>query len=192
MNVQAYPKYGSEKKGLPTTYYLTVSHEKIKTHNELEFVEFVPLNDVNAFNLENPLKGLQNKGSIFIQTQKTNQQEILDAIPKWAQNIINDKQITVYALDTVNIAKDVSSQADLIQRMQGIVLLGIFLKATPFFKQSGISKTKLMSSVKTSLNKYFGKRGSQVVKDNLIAVKRGFNEVFEVNTKTIKKIKKLA
>ena len=192
MNVQAYPKYGSEKKGLPTTYYLTVSHEKIKTHNELEFVEFVPLNDVNAFNLENPLKGLQNKGSIFIQTQKTNQQEILDAIPKWAQKIINDKQITVYALDTVNIAKDVSSQADLIQRMQGIVLLGIFLKATPFFKQSGISKTKLMSSVKTSLNKYFGKRGSQVVQDNLIAVKRGFNEVFEVNTKTIKKMKKLA
>jgi hypothetical protein len=49
-----------------------------------------------------------------------------------------------------------------------------------------------MSSVKTSLNKYFGKRGSQVVQDNLIAVKRGFNEVFEVNTKTIKKMKKLA
>jgi pyruvate-ferredoxin/flavodoxin oxidoreductase len=193
MNVQAYPKYGSEKKGLPTTYYLTVSHEKIKTHNELEFVEFVPLNDVNAFNLENPLKGLQNNGSIFIQTQKTNQKEIWDAIPEWAQKIIQDKQINVYGLDTVNIAKDVSSQADLIQRMQGIVLLGIFLKVTPFFKQSKISKAKLMESVKNSLNKYFGKRGSRVVQDNLNAVKRGFNEVFQVNKITQEKnIKKLA
>jgi pyruvate-ferredoxin/flavodoxin oxidoreductase len=58
MYVQAYPKYGSEKKGLPTTYYLTASPSHVKTHNELEFVEFVPLNDVNAFNLANPLNGL--------------------------------------------------------------------------------------------------------------------------------------
>ena len=57
--VQAYPKYGSEKKGLPTTYYLTAADEPIRTHCELNFVEFVPLNDVNAFNLGNPLIGLQ-------------------------------------------------------------------------------------------------------------------------------------
>jgi pyruvate-ferredoxin/flavodoxin oxidoreductase len=31
MYVQAYPKYGSEKKGLPTTYYLTVSPDRVKT-----------------------------------------------------------------------------------------------------------------------------------------------------------------
>ncbi|MCB0150735.1 MAG: 2-oxoacid:acceptor oxidoreductase family protein, partial [Caldilineaceae bacterium] len=33
--VQAYPKYGSEKKGLPTTYYLTAAAEPIRTHCEL-------------------------------------------------------------------------------------------------------------------------------------------------------------
>jgi pyruvate-ferredoxin/flavodoxin oxidoreductase len=32
--VQAYPKYGSEKKGLPTTYYLTVAEKHIRTHSE--------------------------------------------------------------------------------------------------------------------------------------------------------------
>src|SRR4029450_12553388 len=30
--VQAYPRYWSEKKGLPTTYYLTVAAEPIRTH----------------------------------------------------------------------------------------------------------------------------------------------------------------
>ena len=180
MYVQAYPKYGSEKKGLPTTYYLTVSPSHVKTHNELEFVEFVPLNDVNAFNLANPLNGLQPNGMLFVQTQKTNHSDIWSAIPQWAQKIILNKKIKVLALDTVKIAKDVSSQPDLIQRMQGIVLLGIFLKATPFLDRSGISEDELMISVEKSIRKYFGKRGEQVVKDNLNCVKRGFKEVFEV------------
>ncbi len=183
MYVQAYPKYGSEKKGLPTTYYLTVSPDRIKTHNELEFVEFVPLNDVNAFNLANPLKGLQPGGMLFVQSPKTESSEIWCDFPKWARKIIHEKKIKVMALDTVKIAREVSSKADLIQRMQGIVLLGIFLKATPFLERSGISEDELMQGVEKSLRKYFGKRGEQVVQDNLNAVKRGFNEVFEVKQK---------
>ena len=180
MYVQAYPKYGSEKKGLPTTYYLTVSPSHVKTHNELEFVEFVPLNDLNAFNLSNPLNGIMPDGMIFVQTQKTSHSDIWSDIPQWAQKIIQNKKIKIFALDTVTIAKDVSSQPDLIQRMQGIVLLGIFLKATPFLDRSGIGEEELMISVEKSLRKYFGKRGEQVIKDNLNCVKRGFKEVFEV------------
>lgn len=34
-NVQAYPKYGSEKKGLPTTYYLAIAGSHIFSHAEL-------------------------------------------------------------------------------------------------------------------------------------------------------------
>ncbi|MDP6500547.1 MAG: 2-oxoacid:acceptor oxidoreductase family protein [Candidatus Marinimicrobia bacterium] len=188
MYVQAYPKYGSEKKGLPTTYYLTVSPDRVKTHNELEFVEFVPLNDVNAFNLANPLKGLQHGGMLFVQTPKVESSEIWCDFPKWAQKIIHEKKIKVMALDTVKIAREVSSKADLIQRMQGIVLLGIFLKATPFLERSGISEDELMQGVEKSLRKYFGKRGEQVVQDNLNAVKRGFNEVFEIKQEVAEEV----
>jgi pyruvate-ferredoxin/flavodoxin oxidoreductase len=186
MYVQAYPKYGSEKKGLPTTYYLTVSPERVKTHNELELVEFVPLNDVNAFNLANPLKGLQRNGMLFVQSPKTESKDIWCDFPSWAQKTISEKNITVLALDTVKIAKEVSSRPDLIQRMQGIVLLGIFLKATPFLDRSGITEDELMDGVEKSLRKYFGKRGEQVVQDNLNAVKRGFSEVFEVKQESLK------
>src|SRR4030095_11859950 len=70
MDVQAYPKYGSEKKGLPTTYYLTIAKDHIRVVSELEHVEFIPLNDVNAFNLENPLAGLAQNGMVFVQSQK--------------------------------------------------------------------------------------------------------------------------
>lgn len=178
--VQAYPKYGSEKKGLPTTYYLTISPKPIKTHNELEFVEFVPLNDINAFNLANPLNGLQKGGLLFVQTNKINPIEIWNDFPKWAKEKIKNDNINVLALDMVKVAKEVSSKPDLIQRMQGIVLLGVFLKATPYYKKSGLSENDLMIGVEKSIRKYFGKRGEQVVQDNLNAVRRGFTEVIQV------------
>src|SRR5439155_11474 len=44
-DVQAYPKYGSEKKGLPTTYYLTIGDSHIYMHSELEHIDLLCIND---------------------------------------------------------------------------------------------------------------------------------------------------
>jgi pyruvate-ferredoxin/flavodoxin oxidoreductase len=180
MDVQAYPKYGSEKKGLPTTYYLTIAKQHIRVHSELEHVEFIPLNDVNAFNLENPLAGLAPDGMVFVQSDKSDPAEIWKSVPTWARHDLVEKNARLFALDTVQIAKQVSSKADLVQRMQGIVLLGIFLRVTPFQAESAISEEQLFKGVEKSLRKYFGKRGDRVVQDNLIAVQRGYHEVIEV------------
>jgi pyruvate-ferredoxin/flavodoxin oxidoreductase len=180
MDVQAYPKYGSEKKGLPTTYYLTIAKKHIRVHSELEHVEFIPLNDVNAFNLENPLAGLSEKGIVFVQSHKTNPAEIWAAIPAWARKTMVNRNARLFALDTVAIAKEVSSLADLQQRMQGIVLLGVFLRVTPFRTDSGISDESLFQGAEKALRKYFGKRGERVVQDNLKAVSRGYHESIEV------------
>ena len=69
--VQAYPRYGSEKKGLPTTYYLTLATERIRQHGELEHVDFVPLHDVAAFRQGDPLRGLADGGTVFVQSPLT-------------------------------------------------------------------------------------------------------------------------
>jgi pyruvate-ferredoxin/flavodoxin oxidoreductase len=180
MDVQAYPKYGSEKKGLPTTYYLTIAKEHIRVHSELEHVEFIPLNDVNAFNLENPLAGLSDNGMVFVQSQQNDPVAVWNLVPAWARKTMRDKNARLFALDTVQIAREVSSRADLQQRMQGIILLGIFLRVTPFQSETGTTEEQLLKGVEKSLRKYFGKRGEQVVQDNLKAVQRGYTEVFEV------------
>jgi pyruvate-ferredoxin/flavodoxin oxidoreductase len=180
MDVQAYPKYGSEKKGLPTTYYLTIARQHIRVHSELEHVEFVALNDVNAFNLENPLAGLSQNGMVFVQSHRIDPREIWQSVPAWARQVMNERHARLFALDTVAIAKEVSSRADLVQRMQGIVLLGIFLRVTPFQAELLLSDEQIFAGVEKSLRKYFGKRGEQVVRDNLKAVRRGYGEVIEV------------
>jgi pyruvate-ferredoxin/flavodoxin oxidoreductase len=180
MDVQAYPKYGSEKKGLPTTYYLTIAKEHIRVHSELENVEFIPLNDVNAFNLENPLMGLSDNGMVFVQSHETDPSKIWNAIPSWGRALMLQKNTRLFALDTVQIAMDVSSLADLQQRMQGIVLLGVFLRVTPLQAETGTGEDRLFEGVEKALRKYFGKRGEQVVQDNIKAVSRGYHEVLEV------------
>ena len=178
--VQAYPKYGSEKKGLPTTYYLTVANDRIRTHSELNYVDFVPLNDVNAFLYGNPLKGLQPGGTVFIQTKKTTPEEVWANVPPKAKAQIREKNIRVLALDAAKIALEEAPKADLEVRMQGIVLLGIFLKAIPFDEEAGLSYDEVMTGVKKAVRKYFGNRGEVVVQANLQAIGRGYNEVFEL------------
>ncbi|MCB0060601.1 MAG: 2-oxoacid:acceptor oxidoreductase family protein [Caldilineaceae bacterium] len=178
--VQAYPKYGSEKKGLPTTYYMTAAEEPIRTHCEMNFVEFVPLNDVNAFSTGNPLKGLQPGGTVFMQSISTDPKSAWENIPAYARRIIREKQLRVLYLDAAGIAREVASVPDLQVRMQGIVLLGVFLKSTPFLERRNISQEELMGGVEKSLRKYFGKRSEQVIQDNLTCVRRGFAEVQEI------------
>ena len=179
-DVQAYPKYGSEKKGLPTTYYLTIADDHVMTHSELEFVNLVVLNDVNAVLSGNPLKGTVEGGAIFMQSAYHDPKEVWNHFPAHHRQTIRDKKIRVYFADMVQIAREVASVADLEMRMQGIVLLGAFLKLTPYAAGSGMSDNQVMAGVEKALRKYFGTRGEQVVQDNLTCVRRGYRELQEI------------
>jgi pyruvate-ferredoxin/flavodoxin oxidoreductase len=185
MDAQAYPKYGSEKKGLPTTYYLTLADDPIRMHSELNVVDFIPLNDESAFLTGNPLVGLREGGVVFIQSTQTTPEEVWARVPAYGKRTIREKNARVLALDAAQIAREVATDPDLEVRMQGIVLLGIFLKATPFAKQRGLSRDEVIAGAEKSLRKYFGHRGEQVVQDNLTCVRRGFDEVFEIPPEVI-------
>jgi pyruvate-ferredoxin/flavodoxin oxidoreductase len=179
-DVQAYPKYGSEKKGLPTTYYLTIADSHIYTHSELEYVDLAVLNDTNALFSGDPLTGLVEGGAIFMQSPYTTPVDVWQRIPEHHQKTIREKKIRVFFIDMVKIARTVASEADLEMRMQGIVLLGGFLKLTPYAKDSGMSDEEVYAGVEKALRKYFGKRGDRVVQDNLTCVKRGYSEMQEI------------
>jgi len=180
MDVQAYPKYGSEKKGLPTTYYLTISNKHIYLHSELEFVDLAVLNDTTALFSGNPLAGLVPGGAIVMQSTFNNPKDVWERIPAHHKKFIREKKIRVHFADMVQIARDVASVADLQMRMQGIVLLGAFLKLTPYGKQSGMTDDQVYAGVEKAIRKYFGKRGDRVVQDNMTCIKRGYQETQEV------------
>ena len=179
-DVQAYPKYGSEKKGLPTTYYLTIADSHIYSHSELQHVDLIVLNDTNALFSGNPLKGMVDGGAIFMQSHFDTPVDVWARIPTQHKRTILQKELRIYYIDMVKIAREVASVADLEMRMQGIVLLGAFLKLTPYAEKSGMDDDQVYDGVEEALRKYFGKRGEQVVQDNLECVKRGYSEMKEV------------
>jgi pyruvate-ferredoxin/flavodoxin oxidoreductase len=184
-DVQAYPKYGSEKKGLPTTYYLTIADSHINTHCELEHVDLICINDPTAILSAEPLRGLQSGGAIFMQSPYTDPVDVWTRIPDFNRKMIRDKKLRVFYADMVKIAREVASEADLQMRMQGIVLLGAFLKLTPYARQSEMTDEQVYAGVERALRKYFGKRGDRVVQDNLTCVKRGHSEMKEIPSELI-------
>jgi pyruvate-ferredoxin/flavodoxin oxidoreductase len=179
-DVQAYPKYGSEKKGLPTTYYLTIADSHINMHCELEQVDLLCINDVTAMLSPLTVHGLVPTGAIFMQSPYTEAVDVWKHIPEENRQFIRDNKIRVFYTDMVKIAREIASEADLQMRMQGIVLLGAFLKLTPYVKQSNMSDDQVYAGVEKALRKYFGKRGDRVVQDNLNCVKLGYSTLKEI------------
>jgi pyruvate-ferredoxin/flavodoxin oxidoreductase len=178
--VQAYPRYGSEKKGLPTTYYLTIAEERIRQHEELVRVEFVPLYDVAAFRHANPLVGLADRGTLFIQTPLTDASAVWAALPVAARTEILDRGIAVWALDTASLARRHAPRPDLEVRMQGVALVGVFLRVTPFAGEAGLGRDALLAEVEARLGRFFGKRGAETLKANLAVVAAAYDEVLDV------------
>src|SRR5262249_49606756 len=174
-----------EKKGLPTTYYLTIADTHINMHCELEHVDLLCINDPTAILSPLTLEGLQPGGAIFMQSPYAEPEELWQHIPASIQKTLREERIRVFYCDMVKIAREVASEADLQMRMQGIVLLGAFLRLTPYAKQSDMSDDEVYAGVEKALRKYFGKRGDQVVQDNLTCVKRGYSETKEIPQEVI-------
>jgi pyruvate-ferredoxin/flavodoxin oxidoreductase len=178
--VQAYPRYGSEKKGLPTTYYLTIADAPIRLHAELDKVDFVPLHDVSAFGLGDPLAGLVDEGDLFIQSPLADPHDIWMSIPAHARAEIVARSIRVTALDTAALAQRHAPRPDLQVRMQGVALVGVFLRVSPFARRAGMDRETLLAAVGERLGRFFGKRGGSVVAANLEVITEAYDGLLDV------------
>ena len=82
-------------------------------------------------------------GAIFMQSRRTTDRgrtSGLEFLPRPQADDPRQEVCDSSLCDTVNIAREVASVADLQMRMQGIVTAwSAFLKLTPYAKDSGIS-----------------------------------------------------
>jgi hypothetical protein len=62
IHVSANPKYGSEKKGAPTSYFMVAAPERIRVNCDLRHVTVVLCCDPKAFTHTNPLDGMSEGG----------------------------------------------------------------------------------------------------------------------------------
>ncbi len=177
--VMANPKYGSEKKGAPTNYYLVVAPERIRVNCELNHVDVVLCCDPKAFTHTNPLEGL-NKGGCLVWESKENPETAWQRIPAQHRKFIRDNNIRVYILPGFEIARKATDRGDLQLRMQGNSFLGAFFRVSPFLSHNGISDETFLATVKKQYEKKFGRFGEAVVTSNMEVMEQGFSRVQEI------------
>ncbi|HCX24152.1 MAG: pyruvate ferredoxin oxidoreductase [Flammeovirgaceae bacterium] len=184
-DIKANPKYGSEKKGQPTTYYLVAAPEPIKVNCEYNFVDVVLSPDPNVFKHTNAIAGLKHGGVFIIQSDKKKQEDVWNDIPKHYQKLIIDNEIHVFYVDGFNIAREEATDPELQLRMQGIAFQGAFFSASPLMKTAGLTEETLLKAIEDQLQHKFGSKGQRVVDDNMRVVRRGFDEVKEITNKVV-------
>ncbi|GBG13141.1 pyruvate-ferredoxin/flavodoxin oxidoreductase [Novimethylophilus kurashikiensis] len=179
-DIKANPKYGSEKKGQPTTYYLSAAPEPIRINCEYKNVDVVLSPDPNVFSHTNALAGLKKGGTFIIQSNLATPEEVWASFPITAQKYIADNEIRVFYLDAFKIAREEASNPDLQLRMQGNVFQGAFFAASPVMQNANLTEEQLFAAIENQLESKFGKKGKRVVEDNLRVVRRGFVESHEI------------
>lgn len=182
-DIKANPKYGSEKKGQPTTYYLAAAPEPIRMNCEFFFVDVVLSPDPNVLKHTNALAGLKKGGVFIIQSERQTAAEVWADIPKPYQKVIIDNNIRLYYIDGFKIAREEATDPELQLRMQGIAFQGAFFASSPLMEKAGLSDQSLLKAIEDQLEHKFGSKGRRVVDDNMRVVRRGFDEVFEVTEK---------
>ncbi len=177
--IMANPKYGSEKKGAPTNYYLTVAPEPIKVNCELNHVDVVLCCDPKAFTHTNPLEGLKKGGCLVWESSDT-PETAWQRIPAQHRKFVQDNNLRIYILPGFDIAKKATERGDLQLRMQGNSFLGAFFRVSPFLKLNGISDETFLATVRKQYEKKFGRFGEAVVVSNMLVMEQGFSRVQEI------------
>ncbi|MEY4940326.1 MAG: hypothetical protein RIQ93_2061, partial [Verrucomicrobiota bacterium] len=177
--VMANPKYGSEKKGAPTNYYLTVAPSQIKVNCELNHVDVVLCCDPKAFTHTNPLEGLK-KGGCLVWESNESPDVAWERVPSKYRQWIQENNIRIFILPGFDIARQATSQTELQLRMQGNSFLGGFFRVSPFLKTFGITEDQFQKVVHKQYVKKFGRFGDAVVTSNMTVMNEGFSRVVEI------------
>ena len=130
IHVSANPKYGSEKKGAPTSYFLVVAPERIRVNCDLRHVGVVLCCDPKAFTHTNPLDGMEDGGALIWESDEE-PKDAWERLPLWARSQIIEHKIRVYTLPGFDIARKATNRPDLQLRMQGNAFLGAFFAVSP-------------------------------------------------------------
>jgi pyruvate-ferredoxin/flavodoxin oxidoreductase len=179
IHVSANPKYGSEKKGAPTSYFMVAAKDRIRVNCDLRHVTVVLCCDPKAFTHTNPLDGMAEGGSLVWESDQEGTQA-WEQLPLWARKQIIDKNIRVFTLPGFAIAKKATDRADLQLRMQGNAFLGAFFAVSSLLKEFGISQEQYRAVVREQYVKKFGKLGDAVVESNMEVMMQGYDQVKEI------------
>ncbi|MEZ5988696.1 MAG: 2-oxoacid:acceptor oxidoreductase family protein [Planctomycetota bacterium] len=179
IHVSANPKYGSEKKGAPTAYFLVAGPERIRVNCDLRHVDVVLCCDPKAFTHIDPLDGLVDGGAFVWESDEAPEGAWERVPPRFRAELVR-RRIRVFLLPGFDIARRATDREDLQLRMQGNAFLGAFFRVSPFLEEFGIDEERFREVVRAQYEKKFGRFGEAVVESNMEVMLQGFGRLVEM------------
>jgi len=179
LHVSANPKYGSEKKGSPTSYFLVTSPERVRVNCDLRHVDVVLCCDPKAFTHMDPLDGIAEGGTLVLESSE-DPEAVWTRIPPAQREEIIAKKIRIFTLPGFEIARNATTRRDLQVRMQGNAFLGAFFAVSTLLDDNKVTRAHFNGIVRAQYEKKFGKFGAAVVESNMQVMADGFERVREV------------
>ncbi|MFP6888031.1 MAG: 2-oxoacid:acceptor oxidoreductase family protein, partial [Opitutales bacterium] len=146
IHISANPKYGSEKKGAPTEYFLVAAPERVRVNCDLQHVNVVLCCDPKAFTHINPLHGIVDGGA-FVWESDESPEKAWQQIPQHLRQTIIDKKLSLFILPGFDIAKKATSRPELQLRMQGNAFLGAFFKVSSLLENFEVEQERFRKIV---------------------------------------------
>jgi len=138
--VQAFPFFGSEKRGPPVTSYCRISTEKIELNEEIEAPDIVVVADSSILNEVDVTEGTKNESIIIINSKK---------------EIKLNKKCKTFFVDGTEIAVK-----NLGKPITNTVMLGALAKITSIVKLESIEK-----AIKERFKEELAEKNIQAIKE---------------------------
>jgi len=153
-HILAFPEYGAARQGAPLRVFVKIDDEKVLDHSQIEHPDIAIVLDEDLIHSEDVLEGLKEKGTLIVNTHRT-QKEF--------------REVTGYKGRLVIInATDLAIKIMKAGRLANTAILGALTKG-----QSLISKNDLKELLKKDFTKRFPK---DIVKKNLELFDAGYKE----------------
>lgn len=168
-HVQAYFVYDSKKSGAITISHLRFGPEKIQSHYLIHQADFVGCHQFHLIEQYDLIENLRPGGSFLINTS-TSLEDVWTHLPLKIQKEIKEKQISLFAINAYEIAKNCGLGGRINTIMQ-----------VCFFTISKIiDQNTAIQSIKDMIQKSYGMKGQEIVAMNLKAVDEALTHLTKI------------
>jgi pyruvate-ferredoxin/flavodoxin oxidoreductase len=156
---QGYFVYDSKKSGSMTVSHLRFGEDPIRSPYLINRANFVACHQFEFLETQEVFRNIEQKGTFLLNAPYSIEQT-WDKLPLKIQEQIIEKELKVYVIDALKVAKQTGMGVRINTIMQ-----------TCFFAISGVlPKDEAINSIKQYIKKTYGKKGEEIVAKNYKAV----------------------
>lgn len=166
---QGYFVYDSKKSGAITISHLRFGPRPIASHYLIKQANFIAC---HHFHFLEQLDVLESAvpGATFLLNTAFSAEKIWDRLPEVVRQTIQDKRLRFFVIDASTVAREAGMRGRINTIMQ-----------TCFFALSGVlPRDEAIAQIKRAIEKTYGKKGEQIVKQNFEAVDQALAGMHEV------------